>query len=259
VIALREPPLRDREQPDGTVLHTLALTDIHVWSVDTDREAMHLARLWATLSPDERARASRMRSSTLQARHAVAHGALRAVLAGYLSVEAAELRFAYGDHGKPTLAAGFHSGGLRFNLSHSDNRALIAVALGREVGVDIERMRDEVEAGDLARRWFAPLEAAAMAQLGATEERAAFFRTWARKEAYLKARGFGLSRSPRTFEIPDPGLRQIGSVRDLAEPEASGRWTYRDLAVGEGWAAAVVAEGEGWTTHLREWRGADTP
>ena len=163
-------------------------------------------------------------------RFVAARGALRETLAKYAGCEPGRLEFQYGAAGKPALA----SGDLHFNLSHSRGLALYAVARGREVGVDIEKVRREAALQLIAARFFPPEEAEALRALPPAERVEAFFRLWTRKEAYIKARGEGL--------------------RILAE-SIDPRWTVLPLEVGPGYAAALGAEGSGWEVKLWQWMG----
>jgi len=123
----------------------------------------------------------------------LARGCLRAVLARYTGLGPSALIFQPGATGKPALAAG-PDGEERvlFNLSHSHGRMLIAVARQREVGVDLEQIRDGVEVAKLAQRFYSPSECESVTGLPAPAQAAQFFRYWAAKEAFLKCKGVGL-------------------------------------------------------------------
>ena len=139
------------------------------------------------------------------------------------------------NHGKPALEAP-----IRFNLSHSDGRALFAFAPAREVGIDLEAgARLGEDWPGLVRRIFSAREQAELASLAAGQRRDAFLSGWTRKEAYLKATGQGLVN----------GLQQIEVSLDPAAPaaflsaELATRWTLLDLRSHAGCAAALVIEG----------------
>ena len=163
---------------------------VHVWTVALDGPAERPGRLGACLSPDETTRARRFHFEVHRRRFTVARGALRHLLGAYLRRSPESLVFRYGHRGKPELP---EAPELSFNLSHSEERALLAVSHVAALGVDIERLRpmDDMEA--IARRFFSPPEHAALMALAPGERVAGFFRCWTRKEAYLKAVGEGLA------------------------------------------------------------------
>jgi 4'-phosphopantetheinyl transferase len=157
----------------------------------------------------ESARASRFRSPELGSRYLKAHGALRAIIARYTP---ARLDFALREKGKPYLPLAPE---IAFNLSHSHEMALVAVARGVEVGVDIEKLRPIPQYAALAERFFPSGEAP-------PQDEADFFRRWTRIEAVLKARGVGL----------------IGSSLDV-----EGEWAIEEIDASGGFAGAVAAAG----------------
>ena len=163
---------------------------IHVWRIPISGafDVHSLDRL-------EQERAARFHRDEDRLRYTASHAAVRAILGSYLGVEGSSLSFGASPDGKPRLAAG---GALRFNLAHSGDLALLAVAHGLEVGVDVER-HQPVEHLELARRFFSAGEVAAIRAASAQD--LAFFRCWSRKEAFVKACGQGLSLPLNSFEV----------------------------------------------------------
>ena len=231
----------------------MSADEVHVWCTPLELTAPEVARLRQALAPEEVARSERYRFRAHRERFVVGRGLLRAILGRYLGVDAGQIRFRHGPYGKPELAGG---GRLRFNMSHSHELALFAVACGREVGVDLERIRPDVADERIAERFFCAREAAAIRTLPEHLRKEAFFACWTRKEAYLKARGEGLSHGLGRFEVSVvPGEPALLSV-DGDSREAS-RWSLHDLDAGPGYAAALAVEGEGW--RLRCWQWMDPP
>jgi 4'-phosphopantetheinyl transferase len=211
-----------------------------------------VGRLRGTLAEDERVRAARFHFEKDRCRFVAARGALRAILGRYLRVPPARLRFRYGPHGKPALAAEFAGSGLEFNVSHSHSLALLAVARGRALGVDVERLRADAAGREIAERFFSAYEVSALCGLPAARQPRAFFDCWTRKEAYVKARGEGLSFPLADFDVslrPGEPAALLCVRGDEREAE---RWTLRALDVAPDYAAALVAEGSGW--QLKTWR-----
>jgi 4'-phosphopantetheinyl transferase len=219
--------------------------DIHVWCVDLDHWRAHAGSLAASLSAEERSYASRFVHERDRARYIATRGALRHILGGYVNSAPETIVFSYGSRGKPELG-GPRAVRLGFNVSHSQDIALCAVARTRRVGIDVEYLRPVTDALDIAERYFASGEFAALRAIPYERQRSAFFACWTRKEAYVKALGEGLAVPLDSFEVSLadselPGLRSIdGSA------EAAWGWTVRDVAPGPGYAAAVAVEGRDW-------------
>jgi len=171
----------------GTLWHcpaehlTLGGDEVHVWLVKLDRlEARH-EELLLTLAEDERSRAGRFHFQRDRDRYVAVRGSLRALLSSYLNREPGELRFHYGAHGKPALANGSAGGSIRFNVSYSDDIALLAFSRGREIGVDIERINTEPASEKIAERFFSPQEVDSLFSLPSDMQTEAFFNCWTRK------------------------------------------------------------------------------
>jgi 4'-phosphopantetheinyl transferase len=206
--------------------------ELHVWRIDLARARVDQA----ALSDEEQARAARFLLERDRRRFVASHAALRRILTRYLGPVAP--RFADGPHGKPFL----DGAALRFNLSHSGELALVAVADGREVGVDVEAVR-ELDLAGMARVSFSPRERAALFALPPDERLPAFFRCWTRKEAHLKATGFGLALPLDGFDVslgPDEPARLVATRPD---PDEARRFSLLHLDVGPGYAAAVEVAG----------------
>lgn len=223
--------------------------EVHVWRARVEADDGVLGRLERTLSPQERERAERFRFDTHRRAYVVGRGTLRAILARYLGEEPARLRLATGAHGKPFLA----DGSLRFNLSHSGDLALYAVATGVEVGVDIERITAGVNHEALAARFFSPRERDELLALPAATRRDAFFACWARKEAVVKAVGDGLSMGLSDFDVTVAPGEPPRLVEVRGRPDETRRWALRALDVGPGYAAALAVEGAVSTVRCWEW------
>lgn len=210
---------------------------VHVWRIRLDQENHGLERFRETLEPHELERAGRFHFEKHRRHFIVARGFLRTVIAGYLQAKPEALRFSYGEFGKPALESE-HS--LRFNLSHSNEVALLAVALDVELGVDVEHIRADFASEDIARRFFSRPEVDAFNALRQEERVAAFFRCWTRKEAYIKAIGKGLSQALDEFDVTlAPG---IAPALLRAKDDDATRWWLRDVEVGEGYAGALAVE-----------------
>ena len=223
-------------------------TAVHVWRVSLGPAAGQLRVGGDILDNEEHVRAARFRRPADRERYVAAHSALRIILGRYLNVLPEQIRYVAGAQGKPGLAPGSDSSRLRFNLAHSGDLALVAVAAGREVGVDVEHFRPLLEAEPIAERNFSPAEREALAKLPEPERVGAFFNIWSCKEAFIKATGQGLSYPLQSFNVPL--LRAAGQRPARVETGSTQEWGLRMLAVGKDYAGAVVAEGLDWDLKL---------
>ncbi|HSL83662.1 MAG TPA: 4'-phosphopantetheinyl transferase superfamily protein [Thermoanaerobaculia bacterium] len=228
--------------------------EVQLWLADLDRPPVPLEGLAATLAPDESARAARFHFDVHRRRFTAGRGLLRLLLGRLLDRPPAALAFRYGAKGKPELdlPAG---AGLRFNLSHSANGALIAVAPGRTVGADLEWLRPLDDAEALVERFFHPAERRVFAAVAPEERLACFYAGWTRKEAYVKARGDGLSLPTTEFEVVLASGEPPRLVRFEREPGEVGRWSFAAFEPARGFLGAVAVEGEAPALTTRFWAG----
>lgn len=214
---------------------------VHVWRVDLSAADTRIPILESALSLDERARAARVPRGENRRRFVVSRAVLRCLLSRYAEVAPEQLRFDYGPHGKPELASTGPARGLSFNMSHSGDVILYAVALGRSVGIDVEYQRHRSNFMRIAERFFSIEECEALHALPERDRPSAFYRCWTRKEAYVKARGDGIAAGLDTFSVSmdeDPCL--LRSDEGTAEVA---RWSMADIVVEDGYVSALCAEG----------------
>ena len=226
--------------------HTsIAVNAIHIWGIELDGSSRCLARCTQWLAEEEQHRAQRMFREEDRRRYVLAHGGLRAVLSRYLGVGPDRVELLRSEAGKPSLAK--ELGGrpaLTFNMSHAHDRALIAVSKGQEIGVDIERIRSDVEVAKLSERYFTPSEHTAIIHSTQEQRATRFFRYWVAKEAVLKARGIGisgLSQCEIFFDTDGVGTE----VAVLPESLLQNSLRVCLLPCDEGWEAAVAAQDVG--------------
>ncbi len=191
----------------------------------------------ATLAPDEVERANRFVRERDRIAFVRGRCYLREVMADHLGIDPLDVEFRVGRAGKPELDA---ATAWRFNVSHSHEQILVTAAVGREVGIDIEFVRDDLNWRELAERYFAPAEVADIAALPTDQQRFGFYRVWTRKEAYLKALGLGLTVPLDGFRVSvgEPA-RLLATDHDLAQ---SGRWSLESLEVPPGYVGALCVE-----------------
>ncbi len=220
----------------------LSHDEIHVWHQSLARGSAEVATFASLLSADELQRAGRFRFDKDRNGYIVSRGTLRTLLGHYLDVSPLELRFAYSEYGRPSLVAEASSGMLDFNVSHSGEIALFAFARGREIGIDVERVRRNFGTCEIAERFFSAAERAALQELPQEQRHQAFFRCWTRKEAFIKAIGEGLSHPLDQFDVslaPEVPAALLATRPDAQEVA---RWTLWDIRVPGDYAAALAAE-----------------
>jgi len=231
---------------------TLPDDEVHVWQVDLiawDKEA---GSLLECLDTSERERAARFKFAEHRNQFVISRASLRRTLGCYLRIDARDIRFRTTANGKPELAT---NSDLQFNLSHTQGVTVFAVARRRHVGVDVERIRADTNALELAERFFSPQEVEWLRSQPASEHAPSFFGCWTAKEAYIKAHGEGLSMPLSSFGVlPVPSA--AGSRLQLsvyADPEEARRWSIWRLELGPELRAALAVEGESCKVRLGQW------
>lgn len=226
--------------------------EVHVWRTTLHRTETEIERLRQTLAPDELERARRFHFDKHRRHYIIARGLLRCLLSRYLEITPRAVEFHYSAYGKPALAPAHGGAALRFNLSHSGELALYAFTRGREIGIDVEHVRAEFAGMEIAGRFFSRREFAALEALPESLRTTAFFNCWTRKEAYIKARGEGLSFPLDKFDVSLAPGEPAALLHTDGETREAERWSLSELQAGEGYAAALAVEGRGW--QLRCWQ-----
>jgi len=214
---------------------------VHVWRVSTLISEDKIRRLSDILSEDERERLGRFHFPKDRARFAAGRAALRTLLGRCSDGDPAAIAFIRAPHGKPLAAPESPARHLTFNVSHSGNLALIAVAKDVPVGVDIERFRTRVDFGGIIRRFFAPEEIEAFLTLPESARPAAFMAVWTRKESLLKAIGEGLAGHLNSFAVSVSADEPPRVIRFRNEPGPR-EWTIADLFPGPDYKAALAVK-----------------
>jgi len=209
--------------------------EVSVWHAELDLPPDTISGLRDLLADDELHRVSHMRFERDRRRFIAAHGALRGLLGQYLGIRPRQVQFRLSASGKPTLNRDLNSQ-LTFSLSHSAGLALIAIANGADVGVDVEHVSYETDCLDVARHWFSAAEAHALESMPDRQRTQAFFDLWTRREAWAKARGDGLAM-PKTVLSAGPGRE----------------WSVFPLRPAPGYVGALAIRGSGWQLRERHW------
>jgi 4'-phosphopantetheinyl transferase len=231
----------------------LGKSEVHVWKINLAAPPGEVSRLRNFLSAVEREQAARFHFAQNQRRFVVRRAILRRLLAASLETKPDAIQFKILSHGKPQVLGQESPDGLRFSCSHSADLALVALARGRELGVDLEQHRPLAEAEELAGKFFSSSEISELAALPQPLKMPAFFNGWTRKEAFLKAIGLGLSFPLDRFSValtPDRSATLLNVADDY---EAAQKWTMFSLNVRADYSAALVFTGKTTGIQLFNW------
>ncbi|GCE14597.1 4'-phosphopantetheinyl transferase family protein [Tengunoibacter tsumagoiensis] len=234
----------------------LSLTEqeIHVWRAPLVYSAPTLQHLQTLLSADEDVRAKRFHFEKDRTLWIAARGILRLLLSQYLSQPPHTFHFTLNDYGKPYLSAPLP---LYFNLSHTKELAIYAFSLTREIGIDIEYMQRTIDYEELARFSFSAFEYAELQTLAEAERHEAFFRCWTRKEAYIKARGMGLSFPLDKFDVSLKPHEEARLLHVQDQPEEPARWSLQHIEIDSNYVGALAVEGQSLTVRYFDFNVAD--
>ncbi|MFT3868849.1 MAG: 4'-phosphopantetheinyl transferase superfamily protein [Nibricoccus sp.] len=239
--------------PHDSNVWLLEANTVHVWHARVSALGQVLPLLARSLANDERKRVEGFFRAEDRERFVAAHGILRHVLGCYLKVRPEFLTFEKTGQGKPQLAADFAAPKIRFNLAHSGDVVALAFARETEVGIDVEEINARLDPLDLAQSQFSERELEGLRALSMDNLREAFFHCWARKEAYLKARGDGLFFALNRFAVSvEPGqpAALLWVDDDIA---AAQTWRLHDLDLGAGYAAALALPDTRAEIAVRPW------
>jgi 4'-phosphopantetheinyl transferase len=213
------------------------LLTIDVWHDSLTTDYAQYLQDWRVLDSHEKMRAEKFKTPQLQQRYVAAHGRLRHTLAQYLSVSPESIRIENAAQGKPHLV---DYPELAFNLSHTGDSLLIAVAKNCQLGVDIEQCKPRDNLAAFVQKCFSVEEATYWHQLPEAEQNCQFYQFWTRKEAFVKATGLGIALGLKHCVLNPENPQTFLSVP--AECDAARIWHCHDLTVGEGICAALVAD-----------------
>lgn len=181
--------------PDSLSLKTGV---VDIWKVDLVAPPRPLEFYESLISLEEKVRADRFYFEKDRSQFIVGRANLRLLLGRYLQVDAQAITFDSNDFGKPTVANPLN---LNFNISHSGGLAIMGFTIQSEIGIDLEKIKRDIDIELIASRFFAPLEKEQILNLSPDKQANAFYRTWTSKEAFIKAHGQGLSLPLDQFEV----------------------------------------------------------
>ncbi len=221
----------------------LADAEIHVWQAELDQSEQVLEQMWGVLSVDEQRRVQRFVKEQHSNRALASAAILRHILSCYIGVAPTEISLDRAKGGKPYLLDAGLQHDLRFNLSHSENRLLCAVALSREVGVDIEHHNPSVHFEEIAKRFFAKSEYEFLQSIPSQEHACRFYQIWTCKEAYVKLIGEGLAHNLKNFTVVSADVANNKFKRIFNREGLCQGVLLRLVNVGDKYTAALAAAG----------------
>lgn len=234
--------------------YAITHNEVHVWLARVGWPSKHILALTDILSSEERQKAERFHFQVDGERHVIGRALVQIVIGRLLDRSPDNLHFCYNDFGKPCISRDANRCGLQFNVSHSGDLILVALAANREIGVDVERVRRHLDIAGIAGLFFSSRERADLAALPIGQRHDAFFRCWSQKEAFLKARGDGLSLPLGCFDVSLRPGEYSALLETRPDPVEASRWVIRELDVGPGHKAALAVEGAGWRLKTMQWR-----
>jgi 4'-phosphopantetheinyl transferase len=223
---------------------------ITVWFVPLETDEAVFEKNLQLLSDDEHTRAQRFHFDKDRHHFVNCRATLRKVLADITGHSADTLTFRYAEHGKPYLEGPRSE--VFFNVSHTHGMGLVASRSSGEIGVDLEPRERKVNYPELAKGFFSPAETETLLALPQEEQQEAFIRCWTRKEAYMKARGAGISMGLSTFDVSFAPGDQPCLLRTETPGDADA-WSLHDLSTVEGFIAALCLEGAGGPIETSTW------
>lgn len=213
---------------------------VHIWRIPLDLPEASLESFSSDLSSEELARANRFHFERDRRGHIIRHACLRRLLGACLGVQPCDIRFESAEHGKPRLAGDLADPGLKFNLAHSGEMALVGMCRGLEVGMDIEQVRPMPDLEAVAARFFSQHEQSQLAQLPLEQKVAAFFKCWTCKEAFIKNIGDGLYYPLDQFDVDLHPTRPAHLVRVASDPAEAAHWQLLSFPVAEDYSGALA-------------------
>ncbi len=225
----------------GTPVCTPEIVDIYRIRLDGNEADVLACSQW--LSDEEKQRAAKFLSASKTREFTITRGTLKQILAYTLGEDLSRIVIANQPQGKPYLQCNGRHPRLQFSVSHSQDLAMIAITLDREIGIDVEKVRSDIDHQLLARRFFSAAEYLALQDCSEQIQLQAFFATWTRKEAIVKANGKGIALGLKQFDVsvnPDQPPRLLATRWDQQDIPG---WTLMNVDAGPGYFASVAISG----------------
>ena len=217
----------------------LSKQNLHIWSLNFVVNDDAFNRYHSLLSEDEKKRAGKFRFYKDRRCYVVTKGVLRLLSGGYLNKDAKAIAFDYEEYGKPRYK---HETNLNFNVSHSGDMAIIGFVYDHTIGVDIEKIKNDFDTFDIAINFFSKKEIAALRKIPKLQQYIAFYRCWTRKEAFIKAKGSGLSFPLDQFSVTLDSDLEANLLETLWDTSEKDRWQLTSFIPSNDYIAAIIVD-----------------
>jgi 4'-phosphopantetheinyl transferase len=215
------------------------LNDIHVWYLDLNLFAHKIDQLQKILCEEELRKAFQFRFEKHQNRFIITRGVLKIILSKYIDIEPEKIEFVYTQKGKPSFVTNSNEQSIEFNVSHSSDLALYAIAKETRIGIDVEKIKGNRELESIAKRFFCPREYQFISSLKDQEKEIAFYQAWTSKEAYLKATGEGLAGGLDAIEL-DLASKDRKIIKLKREQNNIRNWYLYNLDINDNYIATLA-------------------
>lgn len=224
----------------------LGRNEVHLWRAFLNQAAANSAVFYPILSTEEIERAGKYRFRKDHDCFVAARGILRTILSYYLKIKPSQILFKYNKYGKPALSELPDKAVIYFNASHSNELALYAFTFVSEIGIDVEYINRNLAFEDIVEKFFSGDEAAMLREFPEEKKAEGFFNCWTCKEAYIKARGQGLSLPLEKFSVSFAAHESDVLLNADDDPDESLRWVIKKLVPTPDYAAAIAVDGRNW-------------
>ncbi len=245
---MNENILSWQEAPTHPILQN---DEVHLWCADLNVPENTYKMLAKYLNNEEQNRAARFIREQDRSHFIAARGILRNILSRYINIAPHNIEFEYGEKGKPSLILEQNQRKIYFNLAHSNHLAIYAITSINHLGIDIEYSKRNIEALDIAERFFSKNEIASLRVLPSAEQLSGFYKIWTRKEAFVKAIGVGLSHPLDQFSV-DGSLDKSAIKLHTQNPSIKNDWYIYNVAISQEYVAALSLEDSNIT--MLKWR-----
>lgn len=212
----------------------------HLWYASFSNNTNNLSYYLELLSADEIKKASKFKFEINQQQFIIARGILRLLSGKYLNIKPNAIDFKYGEYGKPEY--GFHSD-LKFNISHSGDLIVLGFVKDFDIGVDVEKVKNDFDVLEIASNFFSALEIETLKKVPKAQQVEYFYRCWTRKESFIKAKSLGLSFPLDSFSVcihSDKKSELLETKWDAAEKH---QWKLFTLSPKPDYLSAISIQG----------------
>ena len=225
----------------NTLIRNQLVNEIHIWSANLEQPEAIIEGYYSILSDNEKKKVDKYKTEGLRNRHIISKGLLRILIAKYMNYSPNEIIFYFNEFGKPSISPDSEGTNLFFNLSHSDNIAVFVFSGNREVGIDVEKVKELADMEGVVDLCFSESEKKWFSKLPSAKKEEMFYKIWTCKEAYIKAIGKGLSFSPNRITLDRKDDDEL-FIKEINGDEDFNRWKLITFKLHYDFISSVVVE-----------------